>query len=109
MNTKLPFIEKYIIKNFPIVDEVYFTKYKSYLGSSPELPEDQRSREVTRINIVINNSKDVLSKFNITDLTRKIRNDIDRYFNLELGMYGSQYDTEFYIIVKKTLTNYLSE
>jgi hypothetical protein len=109
MNPKLPFIEKYIIKHHPTVDKVYFTQYNSWLGSSPELPDSERSVNVTRINIVVDNSNETYTPWGVRSLAMQIRNEIDSYFNLDLGKYGSKYDTEFYVKSVSTLTDYLKK
>ena len=109
MNTRLPFIEKYIIKHHPIVDSVYFTQYKTWLGSSPELPDSERTVNVTRINIVIDNSKKELQPWGVRSLAMQIRNEIDTFFSLDMNKYGSKYDTEFHVKTISTLTDYLKQ
>ncbi len=96
MNHQLPIIEKFIIRYYPDVMDVYFTEAKVYLASL-ELPEEERTITQTVINIVINNLKNNLR-------TRSQKNELisdinDRLsgFGVNQFEFGSKWDTQYHI------------
>ena len=48
MNYQLPIIEKFIIRYYPDVMDVYFTEQDVYLASSFELPEEENTERTER-------------------------------------------------------------
>lgn len=87
-----------IIKNkFPQVKKVYFTEKSTYLGSSPELPEEERKINVTIINIVIDNEEGNLLKTNILKIKSDIIDFLDN-LGIDFYTYGSKWGYLFYVI-----------
>ena len=96
MNYQLPIIEKFIIRHYPEVMDVYFTEKKVYLASL-ELPEEERTITQTVINIVINNLKNNLrTRSQINELISNIN---DRLSGLGVDQlkFGSKWDTQYHI------------
>jgi len=96
MNRLLPLIEQVILRSFPQVMNVDFEKISSYLGSSPELPEEERTIEVTRIIVTINNLKGDKTWYDLKQLKSEIIEKVESYFGLDVYIYGSGWDFEFY-------------
>ena len=106
MNYRLPIIEKFIIKHFPDIMDVYFTEKRSHLGSSYDLPEEERTITVTVINIVINNLKDNLSYVKKREMSHDIIDKLESGFGIDYRLYGSKWDIEFHIAeIKKYYWN----
>lgn len=97
MDKILPMIEKVILNSFPDVMDVRFEDRLTYLGSSYELPEEERTISVTRIVITINNLKDELKYMDLYELRKNILDKLNGYFNLDFYSYGSKWDTLFLI------------
>lgn len=96
MNKLLPLIEQVILRSFPQVMNVDFEKSSSYLGSSPELPEEERTIEVTEIIVTINNLKGDKNWYDLKQLKSEIIEKVESYFGLDVFKYGSGWDFEFY-------------
>lgn len=97
MNYKLPIIEKYLLKHFPSILKVEFSKTQSYLGSSFELPQEERTITKDVIEITFDNLKGNLSKGQLSELRLEIWNTLSREFGLQIEKYGSKYDLEFFV------------
>ena len=97
MNYQLPIIEKFIIRYYPDVMDVYFTEQDVYLAGSFELPEEERTITRTVINIVINNLKNNLRTRN--QKSELISNINDRLsgFGVDQFEYGSKWGTQYHI------------
>ena len=96
MNKLAPLIEQVILRSSPQVMNVDFEKSSSYLGSSPELPEEERTIEVTRIIVTINNLKGDETWYDLKQLKSGIIEKVESYFGLDVWKYGSGWDFEFY-------------
>lgn len=92
--SKLPDMIK---KKFPIVKKVYFTERPTYLGSSSELPEEERTIQVNVINIVIDNEEGDLLRHQVMQIRREILNFLEN-LGLNLWDYGSKWGTLFRVI-----------
>jgi hypothetical protein len=97
MNYQLPIIEKFIIKHFPDIMDVYFTEKRVYLGSSYDLPEEERTITQTVINIVINNLKNNLQYSEKRQLSHNIIDKLEGGFGINYRLYGSKWDIAFHI------------
>jgi hypothetical protein len=97
MNHRLPIIEKFIIKHYPDVMDVYFTEMRVFLAGSTELPFNERTITRTVINIVINNLKNNLP--NRSQKNELISNINDRLsgFGVDQFEYGSKWGTQYHI------------
>jgi len=96
MNKILPLIEQVILRSFSDVMDVRFENRSTYLGSSPELPEDERTINTIIIIVTINNLKKGYTWYDISILKKEIMAKVDDYFNLNYAKYGSGWDFEFY-------------
>jgi hypothetical protein len=96
MHKLVPLIEQVILRSFPEVMEVDFEKINSYLGSSPELPEEERTIEVIRIIVTINNLKSQKNWYDLKTLKKEIIEKVESYFSLDVWKYGSGWDFEFF-------------
>ena len=96
MNYRLPIIEKFIIRHYPDVMDVYFTEEKVYLASA-KIPEKERTITRTVINIVINNLKNNLR--NRSQKSELISNINDRLSGLGVDQFefASKWDTQYHI------------
>ena len=92
-----PIIEKFIIKHYPDVMDVYFTEMRVFLAGSTELPFNERTITRTVINIVINNLKNNLP--NRSQKNELISNINDRLsgFGVDQFEYGSKWGTQYHI------------
>ena len=72
MHKLVPLIEKVILNSFPDVMEVDFEKVKVYLGSSFELPEEERTIERIEIIVTINNLKKGYTWYQLSNLKNQI-------------------------------------
>jgi hypothetical protein len=97
MNYKLPIIEKYLQKRFSSILKVEFSKKQSYLGSSFDLPEEERTITKDVIEITFDNLKGNLSKSELSELRSEIWNSLSTGFGLGIEKYGSKYDLEFFV------------
>jgi hypothetical protein len=97
MNYKLPIIEKYLQKHFPSILKVEFSKTQSYLGSSFDLPKEERTITKDVIEITFDNLKGNLSKSELSELRSEIWNTLSREFGLQIEKYGSKYNLEFFV------------
>jgi hypothetical protein len=96
MHKLVPLIEKVILSSFPDVMEVDFEEVGSYLGSSPELPEKERTIKKTLIVVTINNLKKGYTWYQLSNLKNQIIEKVESYFNLDWREYGSKWAFEFY-------------
>ena len=96
MHKLVPLIEKVILNSFPDVMEVDFEKVKVYLGSSFELPEEERTIERIEIIVTINNLKKGYTWYQLSNLKSQIIEKVESYFNLDWREYGSKWAFEFY-------------
>jgi len=103
MNKIVPLIKKVILSSFPDVMEVDFEEVGSYLGSSPELPEKERTIKKTLIVVTINNLKNGYTWYRLSNLRSEIVEKVDSYFNLNVEEYGSKWGFEFYQARKEKL------
>lgn len=103
MNYKLPIIEKYLQKNYPrVVSNVDFSNSYVYLGSSPEIPEEERRIKLDNILITLDNTKGEYSKPELTKIKLKITEEINENFDLNIRKYASKYDIKFFVLTKIT-------
>jgi hypothetical protein len=96
MNKIVPHIKKVILSSFPDVMEVDFEEVGSYLGSSPELPEKERTIKKTLIVVTIDNLKKGYTWYQLSNLKNQIIEKVESYFNLDWREYGSKWAFEFY-------------
>ena len=106
MNYKLPIIEKYLLKHFPSILKVEFSKKQSYLGSSFDLPEEERTITKDVIEITFDNLKGNLSKGQLSELRSDIWNTLSHVFGLQIEKYGSKYDLEFFVAATVKYSKY---
>lgn len=87
-----------IIKNkFPQVKKVYFTEKPTYLGSSSELPEEERTIQVNVINIVIDNEEGNLLRTQVMWIKSEILDYLEN-IGIDLWSYGSKWGTSFRVL-----------
>lgn len=87
-----------MIKNkFPQVKKVYFTDATAYLGSSPELPEEERTMKRIIINVVIDNEEGDLLRHEYMGIRSKILIFLEN-LGLDLWGYGSKWGTSFRVL-----------
>lgn len=103
MHKLVPLIEKVILNSFPDVMEVDFEKVKVYLGSSFELPEEERTIERIEIIVTINNLKKGYTWYQLSNLKNQIIEKVESYFNFDWREYGSKWGFEFYQAKKEKL------
>ena len=103
MNKVLPLIEQLILRSFPEVYDVSFKVKKVYLGSSPELPEEERSIDVTVIIVTFNNLKGEYSLSYLWDKRSEVIYKVSSYFNINHTRYGAKWDFDFYEVKKVPL------
>jgi hypothetical protein len=103
MHKLVPLIKKVILSSFPDVIEVDFEEVGSYLGSSPELPEKERTIKKTLIVVTINNLKKGYTWYQLSNLKNQIIEKVESYFNLDWREYGSKWGFEFYQARKEKL------
>ena len=103
MNKILPLIEQVILRSFPDVMEVEFKKTQAYLGSSPELPEEERTIERIEIIVTFNNLKGERSWGYLWEKRKEVIDKVESYFNLDWRKYGSKWDFDFYEAKKEPL------
>ena len=107
MNYKLPIIEKYIQKNYSkYVNVVDFKTTSVYLGSSYNLPENQRTITQDVILITLNNISGELTLSNLNSVRLKIFRDINETFGLNLEGYGSKYELKFNVLTTMSWDKY---
>jgi hypothetical protein len=78
-------IEKFIYQKFSIVKKVYFTEQGKILGSTPGQPIVNERR----INIILDNSENLLKKTELFEIESIIKKSLNSMFNLNLGEYES--------------------
>ena len=103
MHKLVPLIEKVILNSFPDVMEVDFEKVKVYLGSSFELPEEERTIEVIKIHVTFNNLKGERNWGYLWEKRKEGIDKVESYFNLDWRKYGSKWDFDFYEAKKEPL------
>jgi len=103
MHKLVPLIEKVILNSFPDVMEVDFEKVKVYLGSSFQLPEEERTIERIEIIVTINNLKKGYTWYQLSNLKNQIIEKVESYFNFDWSEYGSKWGFEFYQAKKEKL------
>ena len=96
-------IKSYILKNYPLVKDVYFTTKTKWLGSSPELSDEERIVTENVVNIIIDNYTNSFSRSQISTIKREIWTDVDDMFSLETMEYGSKWDFQFYILITEKI------
>ena len=94
---------KVILNSFPDVMEVDFEKVKVYLGSSFELPEEERTIEVIKIHVTFNNLKGERNWGYLWEKRKEVIDKVESYFNLDWRKYGSKWDFDFYEAKKEPL------
>jgi hypothetical protein len=97
MKKILDVIKTDFLRRYPDIMDVYFTERQSYLGSSPELPEEERTITITVINIVINNLKNNLTRSQKYELTENIYDRLERVYSIQPIKYGAKWNVKFYI------------
>ena len=103
MNKIVPLIEQVILRSFPEVMDVSFTKKNVYLGSSKELPKEERTIEVIQINVTFNNLKGEHNWGYLWEKRKEVIDKVESYFNLGWRKYGSKWDFDFYEAKKEPL------
>jgi hypothetical protein len=91
-----PLIEKIIYYSYK--DNIFNVEFRNkevYLGSSPELPEEERTINQTVIIITLNNLDSKFQNYELKNMRREIINKIDSIFILNYMYYGSKWDFEF--------------
>lgn len=88
-------IESYILKNYPEVAKVYFTKHGVYLGSGEFENDEDRSISRTIINIVLDNMEGKYKPHQLRQMSSPIRRTVDSMFGLGVEEYGSKWDFKF--------------
>jgi hypothetical protein len=88
-------IETYILKNYPEVAKVYFTKKGVYLASGEFENEEDRSISRTTINIVLDNMEGKYKSHQLRQMSSPIRRTVDSMFGLGVEEYGSKWDFHF--------------
>ena len=88
-------IESYILKNYPEVAKVYFTKHGVYLGSGEFENEEDRTISRTIINIVLDNMDGKYKPHQLREMSKPIRRTVDSMFGLGVEEYGSKWDFHF--------------
>lgn len=81
-------IKTYILSEFNMVHDVYFTTKTVVLGSSEGYPIIERNI----INVVINNSKNELKYRDLKDISNDIIDSVDGVFNLNVLKYSSKWE-----------------
>jgi hypothetical protein len=83
-------LEKYILERYPMVRDIFFTTKLTRLGGEPnERGENDIIRNVININF-----KDGKMTHSPSYTGRRIRNDINSMFNLDIDKYGSDWGME---------------
>jgi hypothetical protein len=95
MNKILPVIEQVILRSFPDVMDVEFKEKKTYLGSSSELPEEERTIIVIEIIVTFNNLKGEHSWGYLWEKRKEVIDKVESYFNINHRLYGSKWDFDF--------------
>ena len=103
MNKIVPLIEQVILRSFPEVYDVRFNVDKIYLGSSSELPEEERTIDRTVIIVTFNNLKGEYSWNYLWNKRSEVIDKVESYFNLGWRKYGSKWDFDFYEAKKEPL------
>lgn len=88
-------IESYILKTYPEVAKVYFTKHGVYLGSGEFENNEDRSISRTTINIVLDNMDGKYKTHQLREMSKPIRRTVDSMFGLGVEEYGSKWDFHF--------------
>ena len=88
-------IESYILKNYPEVAKVYFTKHGVYLGSGEFENDEDRSISRTIINIVLDNMEGKYKAHQLREMAKPIRGNVNSMFGLSTQEYGSKWDFKF--------------
>ena len=88
-------IVSYILKNYPEVAKVYFTKQGVYLASDEFEKEEDRSISRTTINIVLDNMDGKYKPHQLREMSKPIRRNVDSMFGLGVEEYGSKWGVHF--------------
>ena len=91
-------IKTYILKNYPEVDKVYFTKKGVYLASGYFENEEDRTISCTTINVVLDNTDNKLKINQLKEMSIPIRVNVDTMFGREVEGYGSKWDFKFKVM-----------
>ena len=84
------YIEKYILGGYPMVKRVFFTSKKVQLAGEP----NSRGETIIERNTINIDFIDGKMTHSPSYLGRKIRNDINSMFGLNIDKYGSDWDIE---------------
>lgn len=84
-------IKKIVLEEFPIVNEVRFTKLTVMLGSTKGIPKIDR----TVIWLILDNSNNQYNRSQLMVIKKDIRNKINGIFGLRIEDYESEWDIEF--------------
>jgi hypothetical protein len=88
-------IESYILKNYPEVAKVYFTKHGVHLVSGDFEKEEDRTIICTVINVVLDNMEGKYKEYQLREMSRPIRGNVNSMFGLSTQEYGSKWDFKF--------------
>lgn len=88
-------IESYILKNYLEVAKVYFTKQGVYLGSGYFENNDDRKIIRTIINVVLDNMDGKYKEYQLRNMAKPIRENVDSMFGLATEEYGSKWEFNF--------------
>ena len=88
-------IETYILKNYPEVAKVYFTKKGVYLSSGYFENEEDRTISCTTINVVLDNMEGKYKPHQLREMSKPIRRNVESMFGLATEEYGSKWDFHF--------------
>jgi hypothetical protein len=88
-------IESYILKNYPEVAKVYFTKQGIHLASGDFEKEEDRKIICTVINVVLDNMDGKYKAYQLREMSKPIRGNVDSMFGLSTQEYGSKWDFKF--------------
>lgn len=96
-------IKKYILSNFDLVQDVWFTTRTVHYVSGPVNGKDRG--EIITINVLVDNTsrKENLTKTELNKIKIDIINKTDKTFNLEYNRYGGGWDFSF---LKKVIESF---
>lgn len=87
-------LEKYILERYPMVRDVFFTTKKIRLAGEPnERGENDITRNIININFI-----DGEMTYSPSVMGRKIKNDINPMFGLDIETYGSDWGIEWKMV-----------
>lgn len=91
-------IKDYILKNYDVADVEFNTK-RVQLGSGPnDKGESIINRKV--ITITINNLNKRMNIDEVKEIKNSILRNLNNVFNIDSGVYGSEWELKFYQIKK---------